>query len=95
MTAIVPTTVEIGDMPMSSYYGTTTKRRKLVFITATSTSGGTIDLSDHVPNISDIEGLFYQTTDNAQFSSTATWSSDDLTIVDTGAIEIGVIVNLS
>jgi len=93
MTAITPTELSVADLPMGLSSGSE-KRRQLVFIRCTSSSGGTIALDSYVPNIDDIEGLLYQTTANAQFTSTATWSDDDLTIVDTGAIEIGVIVNL-
>lgn len=94
MTAITPTELSVADLPMGLSSGSD-KRRQLVFIRCTSSSGGTIAIDDYVPNSADIEGLMYQTTDGAQFTSTATWSTNDLTIVDTGAIEIGVVVNLN
>ena len=43
----------------------------------------------------EIEGLFYQTTDKAQFTSTATWSAKVLTVVDAGTAEIGLVINIT
>ena len=94
MTAITPTEVSSIDFPVSLQSGAE-KRRKMVFIRCTSTSGGTISIDDYIADSADIEGIMYQTTANAQFTSTATWSTNDLTIVDTGAIEVGVLVNLT
>ena len=94
MAAVTLTELSTSDLPSSLLYGTE-KRRIFVHIRATSTGNDTLDLSSYIPNIADIEGLVYQTTGGAQFSSTATWSTYTLTVVDSGVAEIGLIATLN
>lgn len=94
MATVTLTELSTADLPCDVVYGTG-KRRVLVHIRGTSTGNDTLDLSSYISNIADIEGLIYQTSGDAQFSSTATWSTYTLTVVDAADFEIGLVATLN
>lgn len=76
------------------------KRRKLVFIRATSaTAADTLNIATYVPGAADIEGISYETLDSAINAGTAmTWSTTTLTFgghAGSGVWELMVLVNLT
>jgi len=94
MATVTLTELSTADLPCDTVYGTS-KRRVLVHIRGVSTGNDTLDLSSYITGVADIEGLMYQTSDNAQFSSTATWSTYTLTVVDAATFEIGLVATLT
>ena len=98
MAAITPTEVSTADGPLNLTYGTG-KKRKLIFVRATSTgTGNTLDLATYVSNLSDIEGIFFNTVDNVLSATAPTWSTTTLTMAQhagSGVLELGVLVNLT
>lgn len=104
MTAITsPTEVSTSDIPMELKSGTA-KRRKLVYIRATSE--GTVDtlqVDSFVPGVDNIEGVLWETKDGVQISRSngnsttpVTFSATAITTVaGAGVYEMGVVVSLA
>ena len=94
MTAATITDLSQTDCPMG-LLSTSTKRRSIIFITATTEldKALTVTLTGYDASISDIEGVFYSTLGGAVNATALTWSGAVLTLTSIGENEIGVIVN--
>jgi hypothetical protein len=88
------TEISVKDMPMVLNYGTHKKRVMILVRVTTSAVTETLNLATYVPGLQDIEGLTFQTNDDAVNATTATWSTTTLTFAGHaggGVVEMGVI----
>lgn len=98
MTAVTVTEISSEDMPMNLESGTGKRRKKLYIRGTSTTTGDTLDLTSYVSNLSDVEGVFYNTVDNASVTTYPTWSTTTVTMAQhtgSGVLELGLIVNLT
>jgi len=99
MTAITSfTELSVEDVPINVISGTG-KRRKKVYIRCTSLGAAdTIDITNAVADAADIEGIEYDTLNNAVAATSTTWSGTTLTTAGattTATVELGVLVNVN
>lgn len=98
MTAVTVTEISRTELPQDLLSGTG-KRRAYVFVRYTSAANtDTLDLSSYVPGIADVEGVTYDTMDDAVATTSITWSTYTLTAAGhtgSGKGEVGLIVTLN
>ena len=94
MTATTPTEVSTEDMPLNVAYGTG-KKRKLVYLRATTGVDHTIALATYVDDIADIEGIVSATDDGAEAGTMPTWSTTTVTTKVAGVGEMCFIVTMT
>jgi hypothetical protein len=92
MTAATPTEISVEDIPQNLAYGTA-RRRVLITVRVTTTSGYTIDLSSTVKNLAGIDGISMVSHGGAKTTSatSVTWSTVTLTINSTTATVVQVV----
>ena|SRR5210317_895415 len=97
MTAVTLTELSVSDLPMNVASGTV-KRRVLAVVRYTSSVGKTetLNLATYIPGAADIEGLMWNTLDDAVATTALTWSTTTITAAgDAGDGEFGAIVNIT
>lgn len=98
MAAVTPTEVSIENVAGQLLSGDE-KRRAKVFIRYTSTSVvDTLNVATYVPGAADIEGIVYDTIDNAIAATAPTWSTTTLTFAGhtgSGVGELGLMVTFT
>lgn len=96
MAAATITELSVTDLPMDIRSGTI-KRRQLVAIRYTSTGAtDTIPLGSYIPEISDIEGIVWDSMNSANRGTATTWSAGTATTAanaGSGVGELGLIIN--
>lgn len=99
MTEVTIREIAKTDLPFINVSGTSPKRRAMVSIRYTSASSSdTITLATYLPGVADVEGVVYDTMDNAVSATSVTWSTTTITAAgDTGSHkgEVCVIVNFT
>ena len=94
MTAITITEFSTEDVISNLGSGTAT-RKMVVYLRGTSTATYTLDLSSTMSNIADIQGVVYDTYDNAVAVTATTWSTTTITLKDNAAYEGAFLVTLT
>lgn len=99
MTAVTLTELSVADLPFNVRSGTA-KRRKLVAIRyTTADAANNLNVATYVPGAADIEGIAWDTMNNAVTGTAATWSTTTISTAgfDPGKTlgELGVIVNMT
>ena len=91
------TEVAVMDLPGNLISGTAQKRRKLVAIRYTSAAtNDTITIATYISQSADVEGLLYDTWEDAVSATSITWSTTTLTCAaGVGDGEVGVIINIT
>jgi len=96
------TEISTTDLPFNLMSGAAGagKRRQLVAIRATAAAAtDTITLATYLPGVADVEGIAWNTIQNAVSVTAVTWSTTTVTAANMVAgktlLELGVIVNFS
>lgn len=95
MTTITVTEFSMEEIPQTLLSGAS-KRRSKVFLRATTAGANeTLDLATIKANITDIEGVNFETDDGVSVNTAGTattWSGTTITNKSTGVIELGITV---
>ena len=80
MTAATVTELSVEEFPCVLMNGTKKNRARVMFRGPASTGGKTLDIASYVPGAQDVEGIVYETDDNAESGTAATWSTTTITV---------------